>query len=170
MDAGMESEMIETKDGFLFVRVDNVVPAHTAEFDSVKKSLAEDWKKAEQKKQAYVRANELLVDLNKKDGKLANKKSVTVSRTDGAPTELLVPAFRNEIGQNSIENGSDAFYVLSVKKATTPKVDSKKMASLRKEMENMSATGLQEDYNSFLMREYPIEVNDKVYNRVFGNQ
>ena len=170
MDAGMESEMIETKDGFLFVRVDNVVPAHTAEFDSVKKSLANDWKKAEQKKQAYVRANELLVDLNKKDGKLANKKSVTVSRIDGAPTELLVPAFRNEIGQNSIEDGSDAFYVLSVKKATTPKVDSKKMASLRKEMENMSATGLQEDYNSFLMREYPIEVNDKVYNRVFGNQ
>jgi hypothetical protein len=162
--------MIETKDGFLFVRVDNVVPAHTAEFDSVKKSLAEDWKKAEQKKQAYVRANELLVDLNKKDGKLANKKSVTVSRADGAPAELLVPAFRNKIGQNSIENGSDAFYVLSVKKATTPKVDSKKMASLRKEMENMSATGLQEDYNSFLMREYPIEVNDKVYNRVFGNQ
>ncbi|MBQ1997434.1 MAG: hypothetical protein II238_03240, partial [Alphaproteobacteria bacterium] len=79
-------------------------------------------------------------------------------------------AFRDKIGQNSIENGSDAFYVLSVKKATTPKVDSKKMASLRKEMENMSATGLQEDYNSFLMREYPIEVNDKVYNRVFGNQ
>jgi hypothetical protein len=111
-----------------------------------------------------------LVDLNKKDGKLANKKSVTVSRADGAPAELLVPAFRNKIGQNSIENGSDAFYVLSVKKATTPKVDSKKMASLRKEMENMSATGLQEDYNSFLMREYPIEVNDKVYNRVFGNQ
>ena len=170
MDAGLESEMIETKDGFLFVRVDKVVPEHTAEFDSVKKSLANDWKKAEQKKQAYVRANAMLVDLNKKDGKLANKKSVTVSRTDGAPTELLVPAFRNEIGQNSIESGTDAFYVLRVKKATAPKADSKKMDNLRKEMEKMSATGLQEDYNSFLMREYPIEVNEKVYNRVFGNQ
>lgn len=168
MDAGVESEMIETKNGFLFVRVDNVNQAHTASFDSVKKSLVDDWTRAEQKKQAYVRANELLVDLNKKDGRLANKKSVTVSRTDGAPTELLVPVFRNEIGQNSIESGVDAFYVLSVKKATAPKVDAKKMDALRKEMEKMSATGLQEDYNSFLMREYPIEINDRVYNRVFA--
>ena len=168
MDAGLESEMIETKNGFLFVRVDSVNPAHTASFDSVKKSLISDWTKAEQKKQAYVRANELLVDLNKKEGKLTNKKTATVSRTDGAPTELLVPVFRNKIGQNSIESGTDAFYVLSVKKATAPKADAKKMDSLRKEMENMSATGLQEDYNSFLMREYPVEINEKVYNRVFG--
>jgi hypothetical protein len=80
----------------------------------------------------------------------------------------LVPLFRNKIGQNSIESGTDAFYVLSVKNATAPKADTKKMDSLRKEMQNMSATGLQEDYNSFLMREYPVEINDKVYNRVFG--
>ena len=39
MDAGLESEMIETKDGFLFVRVDAVNPEHTAEFESVKQSL-----------------------------------------------------------------------------------------------------------------------------------
>ena len=168
MDTGLESEMIETKNGFLFVRVDEVKPAHTASFDSVKKSLVADWKKAEQKKQAYVRANEMLVNLNKKDGKLANKKSVTVSRTDGAPTELLVPVFRNKIGQNSIESGADAFYVLSVKGAVAPKADSKKMDALRKELSNMSATGLQEDYNSFLMREYPVQINEKVYNRVFA--
>lgn len=167
MEPQLESEMIETKDGFVFVRVDEVKPAHTASFDSVKKSLVNDWKKAEQKKQAYVRANELLVDLNKKDGKLAGKKTATVSRTDGAPNALLVPAFRNEIGQNSIESGPDAFYVLSVKKAIAPKVEKKKMDSLRKEMENLSAQALQEDYNSFLMREYPVEINEKVYNRVF---
>ena len=92
---------------------------------------------------------------------------MTVSRTDGAPTELLVPVFRNKIGQNSIESGADAFYVLSVKGAGAPKADSKKMDALRKELSNMSATGLQEDYNSFLMREYPMQINEKVYNRVF---
>ena len=167
MDAGLESEMIETKDGFLFVRVDEIKLAHTAEFESVKKSLVNDWKKSEQKKQAYVRANELLVDLNK-DGKLAGKKSVTVSRADGAPTDVLVDAFRNEIGQNSIVATPDAFYVLAVKNANTPKVDKKKMDNLRTEMKNMSATGLQDDYNSFLMREYPIKINEKVYNRVFA--
>ena len=57
--------------------------------------------------------------------------------------------------------------MLSVKKAIAPKVEKKKMDSLRKEMENLSAQALQEDYNSFLMREYPVEINEKVYNRVF---
>jgi hypothetical protein len=109
----------------------------------------------------------LLVDLNK-DGKLAGKKSVTVSRAYGAPTDVLVDAFRNEIGQNAIVSGSDAFYVLSVKSATAPKADKKKMDNIRKELENMSATGLQDDYNSFLIREYPIKINEKVYNRVFA--
>ena len=49
MEEALESEMIETKDGFLFLRVDKVIPEHTAEFESVKKSLVADWKKEEQK-------------------------------------------------------------------------------------------------------------------------
>jgi parvulin-like peptidyl-prolyl isomerase len=166
MDLGLESEMIETKDGFVFVRVDAINPSHVAEFESVKKSLISDWRKAEQKKQAYVRANELLVDLNQ-NGKLAGKKSVTVSRADGAPSDVLIAAFRNSVGQNAIVDGSDAFYVLSVKSVTSPKVDAKKMDSLRKEMQNTSAQGLTDDYNSFLMREYPVKINEKVYNRLF---
>ncbi len=166
MDQGLESEMIELKDGFLFVRVDNINPSHVAEFETVKKSLIADWKKSQQKKQAYVRANDMLVDLNKNE-KLSNKKSATVSRMSGAPTEVLVAAFRNNVGQNAIVEGSDAFYVLSVKKDTLPKVDDKKMADVRKELQNMSEKSLMDDYNSFLMREYPVEINDKVYKRVF---
>ena len=42
------------------------------------------------------------------------------------------------------------------------------MDDLRQELQNMSATGLQEDYNSFLIREYPVEINEKVYNRLFA--
>ena len=168
MEAGVESEMIETKDGFVFVRVDKVVPAHVAEFDNIKKSLITDWVRAEQKKQAYVRANELLVDL-KKDGKLANKKSANVSRTSGAPTEVLVAAFRGDVDAKSIVSGGDAFYVLDVKKVVAPKVDDKKMADLRKEMQNMNDTGVKDDYNSFLMRQYPVKVNEKVFNRFFAN-
>ncbi len=166
MDSGLESEMIETKNGFVFVRVDSVNPEHVAEFDSVKKSLINDWKKSEQKKSAYVYANELLVDLNK-SGKLAGKKSVTVSRTDGAPNNVLVAAFRNKVGQNVIVEGPDAFYVLSIKKAISPKVNNNQMSSLRKEMENTSAQGVTDDYNSFLIREYPVKINEKVYNRIF---
>ena len=168
MEAGLESEMIETKDGFVFVRVDKVVPAHVAEFDNIKKSLITDWVRAEQKKQAYVRANELLVDL-KKDGKLANKKSANVSRTSGAPTEVLVATFRGDVDAKSIVSGGDAFYVLDVKKVVAPKVDDKKMADLRKEMQNMNDTGVKDDYNSFLMRQYPVKVNEKVFNRFFAN-
>jgi hypothetical protein len=168
MDAGLESEMIETKDGFVFVRVDKIVPAHVAEFEDVKKSLVADWKRAEQKKQAYVRANEMLVDW-KKDGSLANKKNATVSRTKGAPTELLVAAFRGDIDAKSIVPAADAFYVLKVAKAVAPKVDDKKMAELRQEMQNMNDTGVKDDYNSFLQRQYPVQVNEKVFNRFFAN-
>ena len=167
MEPNMESEMIETKDGFLFVRVDAVNPEHTAEFESVKQSLVADWKKAEQKKQAYVRANELLVDMNE-TGKLAGKKTTTVSRTNGAPNDVLVAAFKNQVGQNAIVPGTDAFYVVGVKKATAPQVDKKKMDALRQEMKNMSQDMIQSDYNNFLHREYPVQINDKIYNRVFG--
>ncbi len=169
MDEGLESEMIETKDGFLFVRVDKVNPSHTADFETVKKSLVADWKKSEQKKQAYVRANELLVELNN-GGRLANAKVATVSRASGAPVEVLVPAFRNNVGQKSIEEGADAFYVLKVNKAIAPAVDTKKMADLRDEVQNMSDLGVAADYDAFLKREYPIEINEKVYDRFLGHK
>ena len=167
MDEGTESEFIETKDGFVMLRVDKVVPSHKAEFENVKKSLIADWKKSEQKKQAYVRANEVLVDLNK-DGKLAGAKSATVSRASGAPTDVLVAAFANAAGQNLIVPSSDAFYVLSVKKDIAPKVDDKKMADVRKEMQNNANSLVTDDYNSFLHREYPIKINEKLFNRLFA--
>ncbi len=168
MDEGLESEMIETKDGFLFVRVDKVNPSHVAEFDSVKKSLVADWKKAEQKKQAYVRANELLVDLNQ-GGALKAKKVATVSRTSGAPVEVLVAAFQNRAGENVIVPGLDAFYVLGVKKTMAPALDTKKMADLQTEMQTVLEKSIADDYDVYLKREYPVEINEKVYNRVFGN-
>ncbi len=168
MDEGVESEMIEMDDGFVFVRVDKVVPEHTAEFESVKKNLVADWKRAEQKKHAYVRANEVLVKL-KSDGVMSGAKVATVSRTSGAPTDVLVAAFRDEVGAKAIVQSSDAFYVLNVKKSIAPKVDDKKMADLRAEMKNMVASGVVDDYNSFLMREYPTEINEKVFDKFFQN-
>ena len=168
MDAELESEMIETNDGFVFLRVNKITPSHTAEFESVKKSLMGDWKRAEQKKQAYVRANEVLTDF-KSNGKLANGKPATVSRTSGAPTDVLVAAFRGDAGKKSIVPSSDAFYVLNIKDSIAPKMDTKKMADLRKEMQTMSKSGIMDDYNSFLMRKYPIEINEKIFNRFFQN-
>ena len=168
MDAELESEMIETNDGFVFLRVNKITPSHTAEFESVKKSLMGDWKRAEQKKQAYVRANEVLTDF-KSNGKLANGKSATVSRTSGAPTDVLVATFRGDAGEKSIVPSSDAFYVLNIKDSIAPKMDTKKMADLRKEMQTMSKSGIMDDYNSFLMRKYPIEINEKIFNRFFQN-
>lgn len=168
MDAELESEMIETKDGFVFLRVNEITPAHTAKFESVKDTLVNDWKRAEQKKQAYVRANAVLTDF-KSNGKLANGKSATVSRTSGAPTDVLVAAFRGDAGEKSIVPSSDAFYVLNIKDSIAPKMDTKKMADLRTEMQSMSKSGMMDDYNSFLIREYPIKVNQKTFNRFFQN-
>jgi hypothetical protein len=142
------------------------VPAHTQEFESVKKDLVADWKREEQKKKAYVHANEVLVNVNK-DGKLADKKSVNVSRTSGAPIDVLNAAFNNPVETNTIVPGSDAFYVLRVKSVQVPAADAKKMEDLRKEMKTLSENMIMDDYNSFLIREYPVRINEKVYKRAF---
>ena len=169
MEEGSESELIETKSGFVIMRLDKVTPAHTAEFDSVKKTLADDWTREEQKKQAYVRANDILVDV--KAGKpMANKKSTNVSRTNGAPDDVLVAAFKSNIGTSSIVPGNNAFYVMTVKSNAKPKVDAKKSADLEKEVAKISARGITDDYNSFLIRENPVRINEKVYRRFLGTK
>ena len=168
MDEGTESELIETKSGFVIMHLDKITPAHTAEFDSVKKSLASDWTHDAKQKKAYVRANEILVDVNA--GKnMPNKKSVTVSRTSGAPDDVLVAAFKSNIGTSSIVPSKDAFYIMTVKSDVKPKSDSKKSDALTKEVAKMSSRGLTDDYNSFLIRENPVRINEKVYRRFLGN-
>ena len=164
MDAESESEMIETRDGFVIVRVDKITPEHDAEFDSVKKELSTEWIRAEQEKQAYVRANELLVDLNK-TGELSGKKTLTVSRTNGAVPAVLVAAFKNPVNNNSIVSDSDAFYVMHISGEKLPKVDDKKMATLTTEVANMAAHHISSDYDAYLERKYPIKINEKTYNR-----
>ena len=164
MDAETESELIETKDGFVIVRVDEITPEHDAEFDSVKKDLANEWTRAEQRKQAYLRANELLVDLNK-NGKLTGAKTTTVSRTDGAPAAVLVAAFKNSIGENTIVDSQDAFYVIHVADEKLPKSDDKKLDTVMADAEKMSSHHIESDYNSYLGRKYPVKINEKTYNR-----
>lgn len=164
MDAGVESEMIETRDGFVIVRIDKIVPEHNAEFDSVKTDLTAEWKRAERRKLAYVRANELLVDLNK-TGKLANKKTINVTRTDGAAPAVLVAAFKNSVGRNAIADDADAFYVLHVENEKLPTADNKKIDAMNSEISKMSAEHIRADFDAYLEREYPIKINEKTYNR-----
>ena len=47
-------------------------------------------------------------------------------------------------------------------------MDDKKMANIRAELEKMSAQEIMDDYNAFLIREYPVKINEKVYNRFFA--
>ena len=162
--AETESELIETKQGFIIVRVDKIIPEHTAEFDSVKKELTTEWTHAEQEKLAYVHANELLVDLNK-DGKLQKAKKLTVSRTDGAPMPVLVAAFKKPVGDNSIVSAPDAFYVMNIVAEQTPTIDEKKIGEIKTEIANASMRNLDADYNAYLERQYPAKINEKTYNR-----
>ena len=99
---------------------------------------------------------------------MANARAATVSRANGAPVDVLAAAFNSEIGSNSIVDGADAFYVLHIEKEIMPEADDKKMADIRTELENLSAQQITDDYNAFLKRQYPIEINDKVYNRFFA--
>ena len=164
MESGTESELLELKDGFVILRVDEIHPQHNAEFKDVEKSLVSDWKKSEQRKQAYVAANEKLIELKDKKS-IKNMKDVNVTRTEGAPLVVLNAAFANQNGENVIAEDNDAFYVISVGKTVMPKMDKAKKESLRKELEKMNVRFVQDDYSQFLKRHYPVKVNDKVYNR-----
>ena len=168
MEEGTESELIETKSGFVIMHLDKITPAHIADFASVKKTLSTDWTNDAREKKAYMRANEILVDV--KAGKqMPNKKSVNVSRASGAPDDVLVAAFKSNIGQSLIVPSKNAFYVLTVKSTAKPKADSKKSADLEKEVAKMTARSITDDYNSFLIRENPVKINEKVYRRFLGN-
>ncbi|MCL2749300.1 MAG: peptidylprolyl isomerase [Alphaproteobacteria bacterium] len=167
MDEGIESQILETKSGFVIMRVDNIIPSHPADFESMKKEVTEQWRKSEQQKQAYARANELLIKLNDK-GTLEGAKSATVGRANGAPVEVLSAAFANSVGAKTIVPGADAFYVLSVKKSIAPSVDAAKHTAVSKEANAMLNRMIADDYMAFLTREYPVKVNQKMYKRVFG--
>jgi len=167
MDQGIESQILETKSGFVIMRVDNIIPSHAADFESMRKEVTEQWRKDEQQKQAYIRANELLIKLNDK-GTLDGANSVTVGRANGAPVQVLSAAFSNPIGAKTIVPGTDVFYVLNVKKSIAPTADAAKRAAVTKEAHLMLSRIISDDYMAFLTREYPVKVNQKLYKRMFG--
>ena len=164
MNSGMESELMELKDGFVILRVDDIKAEHNADFESVRKDLVAGWKKSEQRKNAYVRANEDLVALNK-GGALKDAKSATVSRTEGAPIVVLNSAFAERSGANVISEDADAFYVVHIDKNIAPKSDDKKKEAIRTELKNLSAHYVSDDYGQFLKRKYPVKINQRVYDR-----
>lgn len=164
MNADEESELLELKDGFAILRVNNIKEKHNADFNDVKKTLVNDWQKAEKRKKAYVKANDMLVDLNKK-GELKDAKSASVSRTEGAPISVLNETFAGKVGENKIVEDNDAFYVLHIDKSIAPKADAGKKDNLRKELEKMSGKYVQDDYGQFLKRRYPVKVHKKTYDR-----
>ena len=164
MESGSESELIELKEGFVILRVDEVHAQHNAEFEDVKKSLVADWKKAEQRKLAYETANEKLIAL-KGGENVKGFKNAEVTRTEGAPLVILNAAFAGKSGETSIVEDTDAFYVVRVGDTVMPKVNANKKESLRKELENISSRFIQDDYVRFLKAEYPVKVNEKTFNR-----
>lgn len=164
MDAGSDTPVIEARKGFMIIHLDDVNPAHNAEFADVKSELVPQWTQDERRKLAYEKANSILVDLNQ-DNKWTGATRKNITRTDGAPIAILNNAFNSPVGTNKIVETNDAFYVLSVKSVQTPRVDSKKRDALRTELERMTMANIQADYNKFLQRQYPVKMNTKVYNR-----
>lgn len=164
MESGTESELLELKDGFVILRVDDIVAEHNAEFKDVKKSLVSGWKKSEQRKKAYVAANEKLTAM--KNGEtLKNVKTTDITRTEGAPLAVLNTAFAGHDGDKVLTEDTGAFYVVSIGKDVMPKSDKAKQENVRKELEKMFTRFVQEDYTEFLKREYPVKINQKTFDR-----
>ena len=164
MESGTESELLELKEGFVILRVDDVIAEHNAEFKDVKKSLVSGWKKSEQRKSAYLDANEKLTAM--KNGEtIKGLKNAKVTRTEGAPLVVLTAAFAGHDGDSVLTEDGDAFYIVHVGKNIMPEMDKAKKESLRKELEKMSVRFVTDDYTQFLKREYPVKIHQKTFDR-----
>jgi len=167
LDEGGQSDVIETKSGFAIIQVEKIDAAHNESMDAMRPELVSLWKLDEQKKQAYLKANEILTGLNA--GKSIGPDT-TVGRATGAPIEVLNAAFANAPGTKTIVPAKDAFYVVWVRDAAAPKADAAKTDALKKEATAMLSRTIVDDYSGFLNREYPVKINNKLLNKLFGGK
>jgi len=161
MEQGLESEIIESKFGFVIFRVEKIDLAHAAPFGERRAELVALWRKAEQEKAAYLRANEILTS----GKKLA--AAATVSRTDGAPLEVLNAAFSADFDAPQIVPGQNAFYILNVVGETAPKVAAAKKKEIEAEMKSLLARQILDDYTGYLNRKYETKANNRIMRRLF---
>ena len=162
LEKGAESEIIETKKGFVIFRVEGIELAHAAPIESRRQELVNLWRTGEQRKLAYKRANEIIVD------KETLSNNVTITRTVGAPLEVLSAAFAMDIGRPQIVPGVNAFHVVKVNETIMPNIDAKLRGELKKEIENILSRQIMDDYMNFLARKYKIKQNDRVMRRLMG--
>lgn len=165
MDENIETQILETKFGFVIARVDKINERKKVDFENVKQSVLKSWIMEEQKKQAYLKVNSYLTDLNNKKS-LPNIKNITVSRTNGLPLEVLSNIYNNKVGSSFIVPSQNSFYLVSIKKDVFEDIDKNKMENLKKELISSYSSMLLADYNSFLLRTYKIKMNDKMINRL----
>ncbi len=162
MDSGLESEITETKSGFAIFRVEKILPQHAAPLSDVRSQIVNLWRIGEQKKQAYVKANEMLT------AKKFGGKPVIVGRANGAPIDVLNSAFANDIGSSLIVPSNNSFYILNISEEIQPNIDSVKLAAIKKESDNLMRRAISDDYTAFLSREYPLKINERLYKKIFG--
>jgi len=167
MESGTETDYIELKDGYAIVRLEKISPAAPAEFRDVRDTIVGQYKNEELKKAAYIEANARLRDF-KAGGALRGGKVATVGRTDGAYVDILVAAFSNPVGSKIIVPGTDSFYVLSIESENFPAQTADKMKSLSTESQKMLTRAMTDDYMAFLLRQYPVKINKRNFNRLFG--
>jgi peptidyl-prolyl cis-trans isomerase D len=162
MEQGLESEIVESKNGFVIFRVEKIDPAHAVPFGARRSELTALWKKAEQEKQAYLRANEILAS----GKKLA--VAATVGRASGAPLEVLNAAFAAELNKAQIVPGDGAFHIVRVLDEVPAKPSNAKKKEIAAELKGALPRQILEDYTNFLNRKYKVSPNEKMMRRLFN--
>jgi len=162
MEQGLESEIFEARNGFVIFRVKKIEPAHAVPFGERRAELTNLWRRSEQEKQAYLRANELL----REGGKLTT--SATVGRATGAPLEVLNAAFVADVNRPRIVPGDGSFHVVRVLEEITPTMNNARRREIETEVGNMLNRQILDDYTGFLQRRYKIVPNEKMMRRLFN--
>jgi len=167
-DEGIETEMMPYKEGYIILKPESVKESAPLAYDEVSAQIKKLWLEAEQNKESYLKANELLQTAKEKNV-LSGASTATVSRTDlkTYSPALISKSFSSKAGDWFLvktDKGYAVGKVASIKNQTGSKEDLK---AFQKNLAKPLSEFVFQDYVSYLKRTYGVDRNQGRINQFF---
>lgn len=161
--------------------VEDIDPAHQQTFEQAKDRVIKAWQQANIKRQADIAATAIFKqtqDSHKSVKELVNqqfqsKESEAFSRVNPSktlPAELQAQAFLMQIGQTTMLESPDSFYVATLNniKKPEPQDDQASYAALKDTLKQAESNDIYNSYVIFINNEGKVDVNQKAVDNIIG--
>ncbi|CAI3924450.1 peptidylprolyl isomerase [Commensalibacter papalotli (ex Botero et al. 2024)] len=161
--------------------VEDIDPAHQQTFEQAKDRVIKAWQQANIKRQANITGTAIYKqtqDSQKSVKELVNqqfqaKESESFSRVNPSktlPAELQAQAFLMQIGQTTMLESPDSFYIATLDniKKPEPQDDQASYNALRDTLKQAESNDIYNSYVIFINKEGKVDVNQKAVNNIIG--